>query len=67
MKKQESYGIDESNLSNDYIKITPKLGELIIFNPMRIHSVKEIKEGNRLTWSCFIGYSNSKEPLQIWS
>lgn len=62
-----SYGVKEELLNDSYIEITPEVGELILFNPMRIHSVEEILRGSRLTWSCFIGQENDTKALQIWS
>lgn len=67
MRIEDSYGVKEEMLNSDYIEITPEIGELIIFNPMRIHSVNEIETGKRLTWSCFIGLEEMTKPLQIWS
>ncbi|WP_396631445.1 hypothetical protein [Marinomonas arctica] len=62
-----SYGVKEELLSGSYLKITPEAGELILFNPTRIHSVEKINQGSRLTWSCFIGLENQNKALQIWS
>lgn len=62
-----SYGVKEELLNGSYLEIAPEAGELILFNPTRIHSVEKIHEGSRLTWSCFIGLENSNKALQIWS
>lgn len=62
-----SYGVKEELLSGSYLEITPEAGELILFNPTRIHSVEKINQGSRLTWSCFIGLENQNKALQIWS
>ncbi|WP_027254147.1 2OG-Fe(II) oxygenase [Photobacterium halotolerans] len=62
-----SYGVKEERLNGSYLEITPEAGELILFNPMRIHSVEKILQGSRLTWSCFIGLENDTNALQIWS
>lgn len=62
-----SYGVKKELLNDHYVEIIPEVGELILFNPMRIHSVEEIYEGSRLTWSCFIGLESSNKPLQVWS
>ncbi len=67
MRIEGSYGVKEELLNGSYIEITPKAGELIIFNPTRIHSVEKIHHGNRLTWSCFIGMESNNKALQIWS
>lgn len=64
---KDSYGVKDKYLDKNFIEITPEVGELIIFNPMRIHSVEEIRKGSRLSWSCFIGLEAYDKPLQIWS
>lgn len=67
IRKKSSYGVKEECLSGGYLEVTPEVGELILFNPMRIHSVEEIQHGSRLTWSCFIGMYDENKSLQIWS
>ncbi|TBR37401.1 2OG-Fe(II) oxygenase [Marinomonas agarivorans] len=62
-----SYGVKEELLNSHYLEVVPEVGELILFNPTRIHSVEKIDQGSRLTWSCFIGLENDSKPLQIWS
>ncbi len=69
IKIDGSYGVDRDKLSPPKISINPLAGDLIIFNPMRVHSVEKIKTGSRVTWTCFIGSTSSKavDPLVIWS
>ena len=62
-----SYGVKEELLNNGYLEMTPETGELILFNPTRIHSVENIVKGSRLTWSCFIGLEDENKALQLWS
>jgi len=62
-----SYGVHKNHLCDQFIKLIPQQGELIIFNPTRIHSVERIDSGSRLTWSCFIGKESDSKPLKIWS
>ncbi|MGB3204477.1 MAG: hypothetical protein WBB28_05770 [Crinalium sp.] len=66
--------IDEPVIVGDHKKITqpkleirPNLGDLILFNSMRIHAVKKIETGVRMTWGCLIGYSGADDPLVIWT
>jgi len=63
----EGIGLDSKKILPPKLEITPKQGDLILFNSMRIHSVKEIKTSVRMTWACFIGYSRTDAPLVIWS
>lgn len=67
IKIDGSYGVDRNKIMPPQIEITPQQGELILFNPMRIHSVEKIQSGSRMTWTCFIGYSNDNNPLVVWS
>ena len=67
IKIDGSYGIDKNKIISPQIMITPKEGELILFNSMRIHSVEKIQSGSRMTWTCFVGYSDEKKPLVVWS
>lgn len=62
-----SYGVEKEFLRGSYIEIIPEVGELVLFNPRRIHSVEEILQGSRLTWSCFIGIESDIKALQVWS
>jgi len=63
----EGIGLDKKKIPARKLEIAPKQGDLILFNSMRIHSVKEIKDSVRMTWACFIGYSGPDAPLVIWS
>lgn len=60
------YGIEYSLLPEPTNIIKPLLGELILFNSQKIHS---IRQGNtsRITMSCFIGYKSDNNPLVYWS
>jgi hypothetical protein len=63
----EGIGLDNKKIPPPKLEIAPRQGDLILFNSMRIHSVKEIKSGVRMTWACFIGYSGPEAPLVVWS
>lgn len=67
LKNKDSYGLPEISLRGEKNIISPKKGELILFNPMRIHSVSKISKGTRVTSSTFIGYSNNESRLSMWS
>lgn len=69
IKTDGSYGVDRAKISSPTIVINPIVGDLIIFNPMRIHAVEVIEAGTRVTWTSFIGSSDRKatDPLVIWS
>ncbi|CEJ44981.1 2OG-Fe(II)-dependent halogenase WelO5 family protein [Umezakia ovalisporum] len=62
-----SFGLDSKKIGQPKLEIKPNQGDLILFNSMRIHSVKKIKAGVRMTWGCLIGYSGTDDPLVIWT
>jgi hypothetical protein len=62
-----SFGLDRKKIAQPKLEIKPNLGDLILFNTMRIHAVKKIKMGVRMTWGCLIGYSGANDPLVIWT
>lgn len=66
MRKGE-YGVDPAQLRAEPVVLTPRLGELILFNARMVHAVYPPELGNRVTWSSFIGYRGDSEPLTIWS
>lgn len=62
-----SYGLDRQRLPNGCTSITPRVGDLILFNANCVHAVEKIIRGTRVTWSCFVGYRGDAEPLVLWS
>lgn len=62
-----SVSFDDNKITKPKLEIKPNQGDLILFNSMRIHVVKKVKMGVRMTWGCFLGYSGINEPLMIWT
>lgn len=62
-----SYGLKEEALPEPVATLHPRLGELILFNATKVHSVGKIKSGVRVSWSCFVGYQKVDSPLVLWS
>lgn len=65
--RKNSYGIAPQKLGKPCLDITPSVGDLIIFNAKKMHSVTSGKSGKRLSLSCFIGYRGDSTPLTYWS
>src|SRR3989344_1077969 len=61
-----TYGIEKSKLPPPTITLKPKIGDLIIFCPQRLHCILPGSE-KRLTMSSFIGYRGKEFPLSFWS
>lgn len=51
----------------DPVRISPKAGELILFNSHLVHAVEKAREGERVTWSCFVGSQGAHQTLMMWS
>lgn len=67
MRVPGSYGLQRGMLPEAIASIKPEVGEMIIFDPARVHAVEKIIAGSRVTWSCFAGYMGDAEPLMLWS
>ncbi|MBP9841899.1 MAG: 2OG-Fe(II) oxygenase [Simkaniaceae bacterium] len=61
-----SYGIDKAKLDPPALIIQPKIGDLVLFNPEKLHCITT-GSGQRFSVSCFIGYRGDKKPLTYWS
>lgn len=59
--------LDRNSLPSATLKIKPKVGELILFDSGRIHSVRPCQDGPRVSMSMFIGYRSREKPLTYWS
>ena len=62
-----SYGLKEDKLPEPIATIMPEKGEMIMFHPQRVHAVRKITSGSRVSWSSFIGHVSDDKPLFIWS
>lgn len=67
LKIPGSYGIERGKLPQPTIVITPKPGDLILFNSESVHAVRAIDGQTRVSVSSFIGYRGVDAPLTMWS
>jgi 2OG-Fe(II) oxygenase superfamily len=58
-----AYAIDECCLTMEPLRVSPRRGELIIFDAHRVHAVTTIYAGVRRTTSCFFPYRGPLVPL----
>ncbi|MES3676702.1 2OG-Fe(II) oxygenase [Halomonas elongata] len=63
----ESYGIEPSLLGAPKLELHPKVGDLLLFDSRKMHSVTSGTDNLRLSLSCFIGYRGPACPLSFWS
>jgi len=66
-KVRGCYGLDRERVGPPDTAMTPRVGELIVFNARRIHAVRRIAQGLRCTQSFFIGYRGTDQPLSLFS
>lgn len=75
----EHWDVDESEFTQKVIekkvtredlpaptRITPRAGELILFNARKPHMVAQVDSGYRIVQQCFVGLSRS-QPLTFWT
>ena len=61
------YGLDRHKIGPPVARISPRKGDLIMFDARRIHAVTRIEEGVRVAVSSFIGYRGPTAPLSVYS
>jgi hypothetical protein len=62
-----SYGFDRSLLSANSLILKPEEGDLIILNTTKVHAIRKVLQGERMTISGFIGFWGNDRPLKCWS
>lgn len=62
-----SYGFPRTLLPPTSVLITPEVGDLVVINSLRVHAVRRVERGRRITLSGFIGMWGSDRPLRLWS
>jgi hypothetical protein len=64
-----SYGFDSAAVKGaDFVKLPPRVGDLVIFNSRNFHEVEETLDGtDRITVSSFVGLLESQNKLVFWS
>jgi len=62
-----SYGYPRSMLPEESVVVTPEVGDLILLDTTRVHAVRGVTEGRRITLSGFIGSWGEEQPLRCWS
>jgi hypothetical protein len=65
--KRPDYGLDRETLGEPHFVIAPEQGDLLIFDAARIHGVRTIVQGARVTAASFIGVRELDENLVIFA
>jgi hypothetical protein len=58
---------DEKLLPAPRAVISPRVGDLLIFNSACVHAVRTVKRGERITLATFIGFRGPGKPWSFWS
>lgn len=61
--KRSDYGVDRSDLGEPTLVVTPGQGDLIAFDAARLHGVRGVEGGERVTAACFLGVRDADHPL----
>jgi hypothetical protein len=61
------YGLDRSKIGPPDVVLRPGVGDLIVFDTGRIHAVRRVADGVRITASCFIGVRSRWHPLCVFA
>ncbi|MGH4016333.1 MAG: 2OG-Fe(II) oxygenase [Pseudonocardiaceae bacterium] len=61
-----AYGVDSKELGEPVQTLMPGQGDLILFDAARLHGVRRVEVGRRVTVAGFLGVRNEAEPLVIF-
>jgi hypothetical protein len=64
--RKGSYGVERQELGEPYETLRPVAGDLILFNAARLHGVRKVEVGSRVTVAGFLGVRGDGEPLVIF-
>jgi len=65
--KRSDYGLDRDKLGEPHESILPGQGDLILFDAARVHGVRQVREGSRVTSACFLGVRTPAHPLVVFA
>ena len=66
-QKREDYGLDRDRLGEPLCTIHPEQGDLLMFDAARVHGVRKVERGSRVTAACFLGVRAEDEPLVVFA
>lgn len=66
-KNADTYGLNYKKIPPPAVVITPGLGELVMADSTKVHTVTTVESGLRIAVNCFIGFRGINEPLTYWS
>jgi 2OG-Fe(II) oxygenase superfamily len=67
VNKREDYGLDRAQLGEPLWSAVPDQGDLLMFNARRVHGVRRVDSGSRVTAACFLGFRDDDDPLVLFA
>lgn len=64
--RKGSYGVERQELGEPHETLRPVAGDLILFDAARLHGVRRVEVGSRVTVAGFLGVRGDREPLVIF-
>ena len=65
--KRQDYGLDRDTLGQPLCVIHPGQGDLLMFDAARVHGVRRVARGSRVTAACFLGVRSETDPLVVFA
>lgn len=67
LHRQDEHHFDEKLLPAPRAVISPRIGDLLIFNSACVHAIRTVTRGERITLATFIGFRGPEKPWSFWS
>ncbi|GAB3143805.1 hypothetical protein GCM10027290_20740 [Micromonospora sonneratiae] len=66
-RKRADYGLDRTALGDPHFSVLPGQGDLLMFDAARVHGVRRVERGARVTAACFLGVRGTSDPLVLFA
>ncbi|MFF9095421.1 hypothetical protein ACF1AX_20095 [Streptomyces sp. NPDC014802] len=66
-ERRPDYGLNREDLAVPDWVVHPGDGDLFVFDAARLHAVRGLSGGRRVTMACFVGVRGSEEPLVLFA
>ncbi|MEU6021615.1 2OG-Fe(II) oxygenase [Micromonospora sp. NPDC048871] len=65
--RRSDYGLDRADLGEPHWSCAPRQGDLLMFDAARVHGVRRVDQGSRVSAACFVGVPSPGEPLVVFA
>ncbi|WP_229403113.1 2OG-Fe(II) oxygenase [Micromonospora okii] len=66
-ERRADYGLDRDALGEPVWSCRPGQGDLLMFDAARVHGVRRVERGARVTAACFVGVRTATQPLVLFA